>query len=815
MIGNRFIVQISVIFTLVFLLGCSGGPDPVCVDPGLSGADRADISSRSLWGLWHCRMDPGSGQIEVAPMRSAMFTANVNNLLEANPGNLLIEDMDATDFFTEGRLDCTITLKHPFTGLDMYHGFDVWGVFMHNANISLNYDLLAYSADPDAGENVAVLHNPDGWTRWFNYIEFNGSSVPILEYWPGALSNLPAPTATLNPFKIFADGLGEEEDYYTWITASGNVDDRGIFRAGELNSRRYELEFPIIDSSPVAEFQYAVIATWEPGDPALTGQPDIFDPGDFPVHANCEEAFFVTVSTIGSDLYYAASDDLGGTFRADIEVFDWQGGSVGGLGVLNEIERIIIEGEFIPEGDASHEISQAELVGLALPATENSSVFQVEIVDCIPQESGDAGFWVIVEAAGANGESYDQGFPTEYPDPARRAAFLPGSVTVNDESPIVPLEGWLCFGHDVRHTGVADCVLDPSMLEFKWTYPTGDKIESSPVISGGTVYFGSYDGNVYAVDLLSGIEDWIQPLDSAVCGTAAIGQDEIYIGTHGGTEGYFYALSRIDGSVVWTYVFDEESISQYDFVVNGAILVNEWVYFTANNGYIYCVDASDGSEIFVEPTFTLGNSLSTTPAYYEELNQLIVTSGSDIVSFDADDGTEIWREEPVAGSFISCSPTLEDGMVYFTSQDALHEDYVWKYDISGLSPVLVWSEELINPDPWWITASGALDDNHYYSLSDSQGKVYACNKDTGDFDWKAPPSNVFGFSSSPAISGDTIYCASTETVNDTLYGFNTTTGAEVFNYTLGDYPESSVAIDDDYLLVGCSDGNMYCFGPPD
>ena len=435
---NRTHINILLVGLLTFSLSAcgGGGSDPLGINPSTPAAqsDAVGTSNRVLWGMWHCFMEPGTGQIQVVPLRGAMFTANVNNLLEGQSGNLLIEDMDVTDFLTEGRLDCTITLSHPLPGLDQFNGFDVLGIFMHNGNGSLDYDGLTYPADPETGENVAVLLNPDGWTRWFNYTEFNGSGMPILEYYPGKLSNLSDPSATLNPYRIFADGLGEEDDYYDWITMSGNADNRGIFRAGMVNSRRYELDFPIIGGAPVVNFQYAVIATWEPGDPELTGDPLTYDPFDFPTSANCEEPYFLSVSTIGSDLYNDGSGGFGGSFRADIEVFDWQGGSVGGNGVPNEVESIIVEGDFVPGG--SYEFSQAELAMLAYPGTENSSIFQVEITNCTPEASGVADLWLIVESAGLNGSSYDQGFPTEFPDGARRASFLPGTVNVGSESPL-------------------------------------------------------------------------------------------------------------------------------------------------------------------------------------------------------------------------------------------------------------------------------------------------------------------------------------------------------------------------------------------
>ncbi len=429
----------SMLIALGLILGCSGG-GPVApsttFDTAGSMNTAGSTGNHQTWGLWDVTIDTATGSCDIIPLRTATFTANVNNILEAQPGNLLIEDLDGTGFQTEGRLDCTLKLTHPFPGLDRFNGFDVWGVFLHNGASVLMYDGLIYSGGPDAGDDEAVLLNPDGYTRWFNQPEFDGDGMPLFKYWPGNLSNLPAPTATLNPYRIFADGLDVEDNYYEWISNPGNADDRGVFRAGSVNSRRYELQFPIIGSSPVAHFQYAIIATWELGDPALTGDPLIYDPFDFPTSANCEEAFFIHAATDQSNLYFDESTGLsGGTFRADVEVFDWQGGSVGNHGVPNEIESIIIEGDFVPGG--SHQFMQAELVMIASSGTANSSVFQVEISDCSPQAGDEAELWVIVESAGLNGESYYQGFPdVPYPVGARRSAFLPGTVTVSGEPPL-------------------------------------------------------------------------------------------------------------------------------------------------------------------------------------------------------------------------------------------------------------------------------------------------------------------------------------------------------------------------------------------
>jgi hypothetical protein len=366
---------------------------------------------------------------------------------------------------TQGILNCTVTLKHPLPGLDMYHGFDVRGVFMHNGSLSLDYASLTYG-DPDS-DTDAVLLNADGYTRWFNFPEFDGNGAPILEYFPGKLSDLQNPSAMLNGFKIFADNLDAEDSYYEWITTPGNADDRGLFGAGQVNSRRYEMKFPMPGGSPLLHFQYAVVATWEPGDPTLTGSPVYYDPFDFPTSANCEEAFFVNSNTDNSSMFYVDPGNLGGSFIADVEVFDWQGGSVGNTGVINEIERMIIEADFLPSGPV--EYSPVELASMAMPATDNSSTFMVDISQCTPQSSGENEFWVIVESAGLNGESYGQGFPTEYPDDARRGAFYRGSVTVGNQA-----------------MGLTVTSIDPDTVPF-WSQVDGAVITGADFMDGATV----------------------------------------------------------------------------------------------------------------------------------------------------------------------------------------------------------------------------------------------------------------------------------------------------------------------------------------
>ncbi|MFH1677114.1 MAG: hypothetical protein ABIC40_08825, partial [bacterium] len=71
-------VFISILVALA--VGCAGhGSDPIASrEYPLRENGKTDSGTQStLWGLWNCEMDSVNGPINIVPIRSAMFTANV------------------------------------------------------------------------------------------------------------------------------------------------------------------------------------------------------------------------------------------------------------------------------------------------------------------------------------------------------------------------------------------------------------------------------------------------------------------------------------------------------------------------------------------------------------------------------------------------------------------------------------------------------------------------------------------------------------------------------------------------------------------
>ena len=270
------------------LTSCAGSSnDPVLPDSLPDSSSDVELTSNhhpqgttnntSLWGLWDISYDPDTGGLDAVPMRTAMFTVNVNQFVDGYPINLFFEihNIDNQTEFTDISVD--VGLQHPFPGMDQYTGFDVLGVFMGNGSglYPGSYGLTV------AGPDDQQLMNADGYTRWFNRPEFNNPSMELLGYDPGKAGTFGYnPTAELNTYRYFCDGLDKQASAFDYL--SDHPEDRGSFAAGSLNWRRYEIHFP----NPLGiKFQYAVIAHWEVNLSHPNPPPDL---DDFPPEANVD-----------------------------------------------------------------------------------------------------------------------------------------------------------------------------------------------------------------------------------------------------------------------------------------------------------------------------------------------------------------------------------------------------------------------------------------------------------------------------------------------------------------------------------------------
>lgn len=276
-----------------------------------------DTSTRYLWGFFDIDINRSSGEINAVPMRTAGFNANVVRFLQppASPVNMLTISLQPGSDLTSGMLILNVTIRHPFLSLPIYRGFDVRGIIMSDGGSTGIYDPTISYHLPDGTR----LLNPDGYTRWWNQVEFTSYGI-IFGYTEGALANHAFnSTATLNPYKLFADGLSP-----TAPIIALNPDSRATFSTSPgINTRQYRIQFNI-SGVPKYRFKYAVDASWSLPDPQYAPS---YPVEAYDLSANCQEAYLVQVSDFEEIPYYVNETTYGGDCVFLMTIGDWQASS--------------------------------------------------------------------------------------------------------------------------------------------------------------------------------------------------------------------------------------------------------------------------------------------------------------------------------------------------------------------------------------------------------------------------------------------------------------------------------------------------------
>ena len=94
---------------------------------------------------------------------------------------------------------------------------------------------------------------------------------------------------------------------------------------------------------------------------------------------------------------------------------------------------------------------------------------------------------------------------------------------------------WQMSGFGPQHTGYNPSehtvgITNVSHLVLDWTALTGDIIYSSaPAIANGVAYIGSFDGEVYAIDVATGQRRWVGVTHGLIDSSPAVVNGVVYV----------------------------------------------------------------------------------------------------------------------------------------------------------------------------------------------------------------------------------------------------------------------------------------------
>jgi len=322
------------------------------------------------------------------------------------------------------------------------------------------------------------------------------------------------------------------------------------------------------------------------------------------------------------------------------------------------------------------------------------------------------------------------------------------------------------FRGDAAHTGIYNQPGAAAFHKVKWQFHTAAQIVSSPAVSGDTVYFGSNDHRLYAVDLRSGEKKWEFKTEGRVASSPAVSSGLVYFLSY---DSNFYALDAATGSLAWKFktqgerrfiakhLHGIEPASEpvpdpFDFYLSSPVVDDGTVFFGSGDSNVYALDAASGA---LKWKFKTGDVVHASPAL--AYGSVFVGSWDTyFYALDAATGKEQWRfktgedHEIFNQTGLQASPAVADGIVYFGCRDSKF------YALDGKSGKQLWA--FSNKGSWVINSPAIKDGRVYFATSDT-GLLRALDARTGaevftlDF-------NHWPMFSSPAIAGNLMYLGS-------------------------------------------------------
>ena len=318
------------------------------------------------------------------------------------------------------------------------------------------------------------------------------------------------------------------------------------------------------------------------------------------------------------------------------------------------------------------------------------------------------------------------------------------------------------FHGNIARTGIYDSPGPKQLKGVKWAFKTGGPVLSSPAISAGVVFFGSGDGNVYAVDQETGKQKWSFKTTEPVSSSPAVADGLIYFTSY---EGIFYALDAETGAVKWRFANEQERRFQakgihgtlpndqtipdpYDFFTSSPAVFNGRVYFGSGDGNIYALDAHSGVLVW---KFATNDVVHASPAIAN--NTVYIGSwDSYFYALDAETGQEKWRykagEDPVAHNQVGfqSSAAVVDGTVYVGCRDG----HVYAFDAATGRKKWDYSTSQS-----WVNTSPAVHDGVVYAGTCDSHRFHALDAKTGRLRFTLDPKACLV--SSPAVAGNMVY----------------------------------------------------------
>lgn len=285
-------------------------------------------------------------------------------------------------------------------------------------------------------------------------------------------------------------------------------------------------------------------------------------------------------------------------------------------------------------------------------------------------------------------------------------------------------------------------------LHLHWAYRCAGSVQTEPAVHDGTLYFGSMDGVVHAVDARMGEARWRAELGGMLLAAPTVdtARGQLLVGCD---DGHVYALALADGKARWKHRTPGEWTVMAGPQVKGRpLLVGDLLYVVNLLGHVEALQAVDGKSVWKTEGFGLAGG---TPVLVGD-RLLFTCTERGLVCLEAGSGKVAWERKDIGRSV--STPAVAEGVVFvgsplgsvFAVELANGKD-VWRRALEGTSP---FGGQVVGP---------AVVARENVLVADIDGRVFALDRKTGEVRWKA--QGLGGFWAGGRLLGQYVWFAST------------------------------------------------------
>ena len=314
-------------------------------------------------------------------------------------------------------------------------------------------------------------------------------------------------------------------------------------------------------------------------------------------------------------------------------------------------------------------------------------------------------------------------------------------------------------------------------VSLRWRFDTEEEVRSTPALHGKTLYVGSYDNNLYALNAAKGTLQWKFATDGGLCGVPLPHDDLVIFGSE---DHMVYALDVKEKRVRWRFATGGP-------VRSSPCVEGPRVFIGSDDGHLYALNVNTGQELWKMKTWM---PIRSTPAVAGPM-VYVGSEDTHVYAVDVQTGAMKWKFQALRG--VTSSPIVADGFVYVGSLDS----HLYAFDAE--MGWLIWKFKSNH----YIVGSPRLKDG-VIVFGSVDGNVYAVEAKSGRQLWKFATGGQV--TSSPAFAGETVVVTG---IDCQVYGLALKNGKNLWSFRAGAPIASSPLVVEKTVFFGCNDQGVY------